>query len=140
VLVGDLGERWTYVLMQEAFDYLMSGAGLIALSRDRYWLDAGRLVLDAGPFVTGLEFAAGKTAVVAGKPSAAFYAAALRSLGLDTPASVAMVGDDLWSDVQGAQRAGLQGWLVRTGKYREAVLHESGISPDRILDSIAALA
>jgi ribonucleotide monophosphatase NagD (HAD superfamily) len=51
-----------------------------------------------------------------------------------------MVGDDLWSDVQGAQRAGLQGWLVRTGKYREAVLHESGISPDRILDSIAALA
>ena len=139
VLVGDLGERWTYVLMQEAFDYLMSGAALIALSRDRYWLDRGRLVLDAGPFVAGLEFAAGKNAVVAGKPSAAFYAAALQSLGLDTPASAAMVGDDLWSDVQGAQRAGLQGWLVRTGKYREAVLRESGIRPDRILDSIAAL-
>ncbi|HWN20200.1 MAG TPA: TIGR01458 family HAD-type hydrolase [Gemmatimonadales bacterium] len=140
VLVGDLGERWTYALMQEAFDYLMSGAGLIALSRDRYWLDAGRLALDAGPFVAGLEFAAGRSAVVAGKPSAAFYAAALRSLGLDTPGSVAMVGDDLWSDVQGAQRAGLEGWLVRTGKYREAVLRESGIRPDRTLDSIAALA
>ena len=140
VLVGDLGERWTYALMQEAFDYLMSGAGLIALSRDRYWLDAGRLALDAGPFVAGLEFAAGRSAVVAGKPSAAFYAAALRSLGLDTPGSVAMVGDDLWSDVQGAQRAGLEGWLVRTGKYREAVLRESGIRPDRTLDSIAVLA
>jgi ribonucleotide monophosphatase NagD (HAD superfamily) len=50
-----------------------------------------------------------------------------------------MVGDDLWSDVEGAQRAGLQGWLVRTGKYRESVLQESGIRPDRILDSIAAL-
>jgi ribonucleotide monophosphatase NagD (HAD superfamily) len=50
-----------------------------------------------------------------------------------------MVGDDLWSDVQGAQRAGLQGWLVRTGKYRESVLRESGIKPDRILDSVAAL-
>jgi phospholysine phosphohistidine inorganic pyrophosphate phosphatase len=139
VLLGDLGEGWTYSLMQEAFEYLMSGAGLIALSRDRYWLDAGRLVLDAGPFVAGLEFASGKSAVVAGKPSPAFYAAALRSLGLDTPAAVAMVGDDLWSDVQGAQRAGLQGWLVRTGKYRESVLLESGIKPDRILDSIAAL-
>lgn len=140
VVVGDLGERWTYGLLQEAFDYLMAGAGLIALSRDRYWLDAGRLVLDAGPFVAGLEFASGKGAVVAGKPSPAFYTAALRSLGLDLPGSVAMVGDDLWSDVQGAQRAGLQGWLVRTGKYREAGLRESGIRPDRILDSIAALA
>jgi HAD superfamily hydrolase (TIGR01458 family) len=139
VLVGDLGEHWTYPLLQEAFDYLMSGAALIALSRDRYWLHKGRLTLDAGPFVAGLEFAAGKSAVVAGKPSAAFYAAALRSLGLDAPASAAMVGDDLWSDVQGAQRAGLQGWLVRTGKYREAVLGESGIKPDRILDSVAAL-
>jgi len=139
VLVGDLGERWTYALLQEACDYLMSGAALIALSRDRYWLDAGRLALDAGPFVALLEFAAGTSAVVAGKPSPAFYAAALRSLGLDTPASAAMVGDDLWSDVQGAQRAGLQGWLVRTGKYRESVLGESGITPDRILESIAAL-
>ncbi len=139
VLVGDLGEHWTYALLQEAFDYLMSGAALIALSRDRYWLHAGRLTLDAGPFVAGLEFAAGKSAVVAGKPSPAFYAAALRSLGPDAPASAAMVGDDLWSDVQGAQRAGLQGWLVRTGKYRESLLRESGVRPDRILDSIAAL-
>ena len=139
VVVGDLGERWTYALLQEAFEYLMSGAALIALSRDRYWLHDGRLTLDAGAFVAGLEFTAGKDAVVAGKPSPAFYAAALRSLGLDAPATAAMVGDDLWSDVQGAQRAGLQGWLVRTGKYRESVLRESGIKPDRILDSVAAL-
>ncbi len=139
VLVGDLGERWSYALMQEAFEYLLSGAALIALSRDRYWLHGGRLVLDAGPFVAGLEFASGKGAVVAGKPSAAFYTAALRSLKLEPSASAAMVGDDIWSDVEGAQRAGLQGWLVRTGKYREAMLFGSGIRPDRILDSIAAL-
>lgn len=139
VLVGDLGERWSYALLQEAFDYLMSGATLIALSRDRYWLHEGRLALDAGPFVAGLEFATGTSALVAGKPSTAFYAAALRSLGLETPGSAAMVGDDLWSDVQGAQRAGLQGWLVRTGKYREAAQAESGITPDRVLESVAAL-
>jgi ribonucleotide monophosphatase NagD (HAD superfamily) len=50
-----------------------------------------------------------------------------------------MVGDDLWSDVDGAQRAGLQGWLVRTGKYRDSVLRDSGIQPDRILGSVALL-
>jgi HAD superfamily hydrolase (TIGR01458 family) len=140
VMVGDLGDRWTYPLMQEAFEYLMAGADLLALSRDRYWLEGDRLVLDAGPFVAGLEFATGKSAKVAGKPSPAFYTTALGSLGLAPVASAAMIGDDLWSDVEGAQRAGLQGWLVRTGKYRESALRESGIQPDRILDSIAALA
>jgi len=139
VLVGDLGDRWTYALLQEAFEYLMGGAALVALSRDRYWLQGQRLALDAGPFVAALEFAAGKKAAVAGKPSPAFYAAALTSLGLSPTTPAAMVGDDLWSDVQGAQAAGLQGWLVRTGKYRESALRESGIRPDRILDSIAAL-
>jgi HAD superfamily hydrolase (TIGR01458 family) len=139
VLIGDLGERWSYALLQEAFEYLMGGAALIALSRDRYWLRGSTLALDAGAFVAGLEFAAGRNAIVAGKPSAAFYGAALRSLGLRPVATAAMVGDDLWSDVEGAQQAGLQGWLVKTGKYREASLAESGIKPDRILESIAAL-
>lgn len=139
ILVGDLAEGWTYQLLQEAFDYLMDGAELIALSRDRYWLRGDRLALDAGPFVAALEFATDKPARTAGKPSAAFYAEALASLGMTPSRSAAMVGDDLWSDVEGAQRAGLQGWLVRTGKYRESVLQESGIHPDRILASVALL-
>jgi HAD superfamily hydrolase (TIGR01458 family) len=139
VIIGDLGERWTYQLLQEAFEYLMSGAALVALSRDRSWLNGARLTLDAGPFVAGLEFATGKSARIAGKPSTEFYIAALRSMGLEASTRVAMVGDDLWSDVQGAQHAGLQGWLVRTGKFRESALVESGIRPDRVLESVAAL-
>jgi phospholysine phosphohistidine inorganic pyrophosphate phosphatase len=139
VILGDLGEQWTYALLQQAFEYLVQGAALVALSRDRYWLQGDRLALDAGPFVAALEFAAGVTASVAGKPSPAFYAAALESMAVGDPALAAMVGDDLWSDVQGAQRAGLQGWLVRTGKFREELLQRSTIVPDRILPSIADL-
>jgi phospholysine phosphohistidine inorganic pyrophosphate phosphatase len=140
VILGDLGEGWGYELLQEAFEYVMGGASIIALSRDRYWQRGDRLALDAGPFVAALEYATGVSAVVAGKPSPAFYAAAIASLGLGGPAKTAMVGDDLWSDVQGAQRAGLQGWLVRTGKFREETLRDSGITPDRVLPSVAALA
>ncbi len=139
ILVGDLGEQWTYALMQEGFEYLMAGAGFIALSRDRYWQQDDRLALDAGPFISGLEYASGKTAEIAGKPSPAFYQGAVRSLGLGSTQGTVMVGDDLWSDIEGAQQAGLEGWLVRTGKFREAALQSSGIHPDRILDSVAAL-
>ena len=139
VIMGDLGEGWSYALLQEAFEYVMAGAAILALSRDRYWQRGDRLALDAGPFVRALEYAAGVEARVAGKPSPAFYAAALGSLGLEVSGRAAMVGDDLWSDVEGAQQAGLQGWLVRTGKFREDALRDSGITPDRVLPSVAAL-
>lgn len=139
VVLGDLGERWTYGLLQEAFDHLMAGAALVALSRDRYFRQGERLALDAGPFVAALEYAANTSAEIAGKPSQAFFAAAVSSLNLPLDRSVAMVGDDLWSDVEGAQRAGLQGWLVRTGKFREDVLRNASVRPDRVLESVAVL-
>jgi len=140
ILFGDLGEQWTYALMQEAFGYVLDGALLIALSRDRYWRSGNGLALDAGPFVAGLEYATSREALLAGKPSPDFFRAAAAGLGpTGSTASLAMIGDDLWSDVRGAQQAGYQGWLVRTGKFRDDALQGSGITPDRILHSIADL-
>ena len=139
VLVGDLGEQWSYTLMEEAFDYLLGGAALVALSRDRYFRRDEGLALDAGPFVVALEYAASCEATLVGKPSGSFFRAAVAGLPGE-PGTIAMVGDDLWSDVEGAQRAGLAGWLVRTGKYRADALASSGVTPDRILDTIAEVA
>jgi HAD superfamily hydrolase (TIGR01458 family) len=143
VLVGDLGDEWSHGLLNEAFRYLLDGVPLVALEKDRFWLGSTGLELDTGPYVAALEYGAGVKATVCGKPTATFYQAALGSLGLDCAwranGKPAMVGDDLWSDVDGAQRAGLEGWLVRTGKFRPDVLEKSGVKPDRIIDSIADL-
>ena len=142
VVVGDLGDAWDFAKLNRAFLQLMDGAELIALQRDRYWLREDGLALDAGPFVAALEYATGTTAVLCGKPSGSFYRAALASLPeavAAEPGRVVMVGDDLWGDVQGAQRAGLTAWMVRTGKFRPDVVASSGITPDRIIDSVADL-
>jgi ribonucleotide monophosphatase NagD (HAD superfamily) len=48
-----------------------------------------------------------------------------------------MVGDDVESDIGGALDAGLDGILVRTGKYREDALRASGLQPTAVVDSIA---
>jgi ribonucleotide monophosphatase NagD (HAD superfamily) len=48
-----------------------------------------------------------------------------------------MVGDDVESDVAGAMNEGLAGVLVRTGKYREDFVRESGVEPTATVDSIA---
>ncbi len=140
VVVGDLGEQWTPALLNEAFRYVLDGALLVALQKDRYWLGTTGLALDAGPYVAALEYATGNEAIVCGKPEPTFYHAALQTPGDSREVAVSdavMIGDDLWADVAGAQRAGLEGWLVRTGKFREDVLERSGITPNRVLDSIA---
>lgn len=139
VVIGDLGDQWTPGLLNQAFRYVLDGALLLAFQKDRYWLGRTGLELDAGPYVTALEYASGKEAVVSGKPSAGFYLGALAELGETPRQPPAMVGDDLWADVAGAQRAGLQGWLVRTGKFRQDVLERSGVKPDRMLASVADL-
>jgi ribonucleotide monophosphatase NagD (HAD superfamily) len=50
-----------------------------------------------------------------------------------------MIGDDIEADVRGAKDAGLRGILVRTGKFRQADLERSGVEPDAVIDSLAAL-
>ena len=138
VVVGDLGSAWNYEILNRAFRQLMQGAELVAIQKNRYWKTEGGLSLDAGPFVAALEYAAGKEAIVVGNPSRTFFERAVESMGL-VPAETAMVGDDIESDVGGAQAAGLKGILVRTGKFTPKALEGSSVRPDLVLDTIADL-
>jgi phospholysine phosphohistidine inorganic pyrophosphate phosphatase len=143
VVVGDLDDRWTFDILNTAFNQLMEGAELVALSADRYWRKEEVLQLDCGPFVKALEYASGKSAAVCGKPSAEFYGTALGSLGswaVESPGDVLMVGDDIWGDIRGAQEAGLKACLVRTGKFRADVLEASDVRPDHIIEDVRGIA
>jgi HAD superfamily hydrolase (TIGR01458 family) len=138
VVVGDLGEDWSFEVLDRAFRALMAGAELVAIQKNRYWQRSGQLTLDAGPFVAALEYASGKAARLVGKPSREFFEAAARELDL-VPESVFVVGDDVETDIAGAQAAGLAAIAVRTGKFRpedEARAEETAVA---VLDSIAEL-
>ncbi len=135
VVVGDIGEDFTFERLNRAFRFLVDGAAFVTLARNRYYRGPDGLLLDQGPFVAALEYAAGREATLVGKPSPAFYAAALRRLGV-AASQAAVVGDDLESDVGGGQAAGLRGILVRTGKFREEDLARSPIRPDAVIGSL----
>ena len=138
VVVGDLGPAWTFERLNRAFRQLGDRATLLAIQKNRYWRAAEGLVLDAGPFVAALEYASGRSAVTVGKPSAPFLQGAVA--GLDLPlADVALVGDDIVSDVGGAIAAGARGVLVRTGKFRPGDVEAAGVRPTAVIDSVAAL-
>ncbi|MGK2877594.1 MAG: TIGR01458 family HAD-type hydrolase [Solirubrobacterales bacterium] len=138
VVLGDIADRFNAETMNEIFHLLMDGAQLMALQHNRYWQHGDGLMLDVGAWAAALEYATGRTAITVGKPSNEFFNAALASLGVDANSAV-MVGDDIEADVNGAQTCGIQGILVRTGKYRDGVASERGFGPAAIIDSIADL-
>jgi len=117
VVIGDAAHDFTYENLNRAFRLLLEGAHLLAVGDNRYFKEGSGMSLDVGPFVKALEFAAGCEALVLGKPSAQFFHAAARQLGC-LPEETLMVGDDVFSDINGALRAGMKAALVQTGKYR----------------------
>ena len=139
VVLGDLGEGWSFTRLNRAFRLLMQEPrpAFVALGMTRYWRAADGLRLDVAPFAVALEHATGSRAEVLGKPAPAFFEAALSLLGCTADETV-MIGDDIVGDVGGAQRAGLHAVLVRTGKFRSSDL-AGEIVPDAVLDSVREL-
>ena len=145
VVVGDAGDEFTPRNMQTAFTLLRGGARFVAMHKNRWWMTPAGVMLDSGAYVAALEFGVQKRALVTGKPSRAFFAEGVRQLGDLAAAEVAMVGDDLWNDVRGAQRAGLRGVFVRSGKHGDAELarvraERGGRAPDAVAPSIVEIA
>jgi len=138
VVVGDLGAGWDFGRLNRAFRHIMEGAHFVALQRNRYWDTGQGLALDAGAFVAALEHATGREALVMGKPNPAFFQAAADSMGVHL-FNMAVVGDDIGTDVAGAQACDAAAVLVRTGKFREDDLSGGAPKPDLILDSVASL-
>jgi phospholysine phosphohistidine inorganic pyrophosphate phosphatase len=138
VVLGDLGPGWDFGTYNRAFRLLLGDPrpALVALGMTRFWRAADGLRLDVGPFVKGLEYATGATAVVLGKPAAAFFEMALAELGV-AASETYMIGDDVVGDIGGAQAAGIRGVLVKTGKFRDGDLERDDIRPYAVLDSIA---
>jgi len=138
VIVGDLGSGFTFEVLNQAFRLVKTGARLIALQKNRFWQTLDGIALDVGAFVTALEYAAEVQATLIGKPSLDYFQSALDDMDLNAP-QVAMIGDDIETNIRGGVDAGLRTILVRTGKYEADDPERTGVTPDWSLSSIADL-
>ncbi len=144
MLVGGADETeetqrvFSYTNLARAFHELEAGAELFCLHKNRWWQTSEGPLLDTGAFVAGLEYAADTEATVLGKPSPAYFAAALEALDAD-PGLAWMVSDDIDTDIGPAQMHGMKTVLVRTGKFRPDEVERTGVVPDAILSSIEFL-
>lgn len=149
VVIGDSPEEATFENLNRAFRLIRGGARLVGMHRNPWWLTPEGPTLDSGSFVVGLEFAAETKATIIGKPSPAFFTQAIRDLRNDVGgdlarADIAMVGDDVRTDVRASQRAGLRGILVLSGKHgpadvEAAARERGGRRPHAIARDLAAV-
>jgi HAD superfamily hydrolase (TIGR01450 family) len=147
VVIGDGGDELSFRNLDAAFRQVRAGAALLAMHRNPWWFTSRGPTLDSGAAVAGLEYATGVRATVLGKPSPEVFRQAIaglrQDLGRRVPVrAIAMVGDDPDADVRAAQRVGLRGILVLTGKTTEdqleaATLGRGRRAPDAVARSLA---
>ncbi|XP_044746431.1 haloacid dehalogenase-like hydrolase domain-containing protein 2 isoform X3 [Coccinella septempunctata] len=133
VLVGLAPNEFHYERLNEAFRCLLNGSQLIAIHAGKYYKTESGLSLGPGCFVKGLEYSAQCKAEIVGKPTKEFFLAALDDI---PPHEAVMIGDDVTDDIQGAQRTGIRGYLVQTGKYKEGDEHKISPEPNAVFPSI----
>ena len=151
VILGDSPDQLTKANLDRAFRLVRGGAALIGMHRNPWWITPEGPTLDAGAFLVALEWATKRRARIVGKPSPAFFRVAIERLASEAAArgeprlrraDLAMVGDDVGSDIGGGRRAGLRTVFVRTGKHGDAELDAAAaarrpVRPDAVAPSIA---
>jgi len=127
---------FSYMNLARAFDEIQMGAPLYCLHKNKWWQTSRGPMLDSGAFVAGLEYAAGVDAIVLGKPSPSYFAAALDALDAE-PELTWLVTDDFDADVRAARLFGMKTARVRTRKFRPEALEAAEASPDIVVSSLA---
>ena len=138
IVIGDY-EKWNFERINQAFNFVMEGAQILALHVGKYYKTDSGLRIDAGAIVKGLEYATDKKAIIAGKPNTHFFKNALNDLQLKA-SDVVMVGDDIYNDIYGAQRLNIHSVLVKTGKYHSGMMDSSNLEPEDLINSIMDVA
>jgi len=136
IVIGDIEDKWNYQIVNNIFKKVFAGADLVAMHKNKYWNPQGELLIDAGAFITGIEFAAGKEAILIGKPSPLYFTAALKTINAKTDEGFYMIGDDIENDIKAAQDIGGKGILIYTGKTKFPLEKDINIEPDFEVNSL----
>jgi len=141
VVISDFSDDWRIERLNQAFKYVLKGAKLIGSQGNRYFLDRdGNPKIDTGSLVRMVADAANVLPLILGKPNSDYFKLALEKIGVNTNEAI-IIGDDIESDIQGAENAGIKGVLVKTGKGQMEFQknYQSKIKPFLTLRSFSEL-
>lgn len=136
IIIGDIEDRWNYQIVNDIFKKVFTGADLVAMHKNKFWNPQDELFIDSGAFITGIEFASGKEAILIGKPSVLYFKAALENIDAGIEDGFYMIGDDIENDIKAAQDVGGKGILIYTGKTNFPLDKNINVKPDFEVNSL----
>ncbi len=114
VVVG-FDRTLTYAKLERACTLLFAGKPYFATHPDKTCITVNGLIPDIAAIIAACEAVTGRRPRIIGKPFPEIVAAALRRLDA-TPATTAMIGDQLDTDMTMARQSDLCGVLVMSGE------------------------
>ena len=129
-------EDLVYDDLKNATLAVQRGADFLAAARDPTYPQPDGFWPGTGALLAAVEYGAGRTASIVGKPEPQLLLTALDRLG---PGRTLVVGDRLDSDVAAAARADLDAALVLTGQTTREDLEGADPAPVAVADTLAAL-
>lgn len=130
----------TYDKLRIACSFIAEGVYYVATHPDLNCpVEGGKFIIDTGSFLKAVEASTGRLPqVILGKPSREIYTLLAETTGVSGKAA-AMVGDRLYTDLQGAVDAGLSSILVLSGETSWESYVESGLQADLVVNGVMDL-
>jgi 4-nitrophenyl phosphatase len=127
-----------YERLARASLQIRAGARFIGTNPDLTFPSERGILPGAGSLLAFLEAASGVKPVIVGKPGTAILEQALDCMRAQ-PATTAILGDRLETDILAGQRAGLHTILVLSGVTDEVILSDSELQPELVFDDVEHL-
>jgi NagD protein len=128
----------TYAKLRRASDLIRAGLPYFATHPDRVCPTPEGPIPDCGAFAALLAAASDRWPVVLGKPEGAMASTIAARLGVPR-ATIAFVGDRLYTDVRMAREQGFQAVLTLTGEATRADVVDAPHPPHRIINDLTEL-
>lgn len=129
----------TYEKLRTACDLIRQGLPFIATHPDFNCPTPEGPIPDCGAMIALITASTGVKPKIIGKPYPEMIEALRARYGLENPATIAMVGDRLYTDLAMAEAAGIVGILVLSGETQCADLQGSEVQPDLVLENLGEI-
>lgn len=124
VVLVAIKENFTPDEYAQMIEFLLSGAELVGMHETTLYVKNHKRYPGVGAILKMLEFATSTPYTVVGKPSIPFFEEALSRLDAQKAGAkysdITIISDDVKGDLIGAQRLGMKGVFVLSGKYRSS--------------------
>lgn len=118
-LVISISKDYTSEDYAKMIEYASKGIEIIGMHETSIYAKDGKKYPGVGAILQLVSFATNRKYSVVGKPSVQFYEKARQMLGCNF-ADITIISDDMIGDILGAQKLGIKGVFVLSGKIKDS--------------------